>query len=286
MKATTTPLKDLMLTGQFVMADLYLIAPVGASPVFYTGADNRCVFGGNTYLPLPIRRGQIRERVGIDVGQLDIEINPTSLDLLFGIPMTQAAHQGFFDGARIGLFKAYAPAWNSTPGGTVMTGAIKRFDGNVSEVQIGRSRISITVMNDLELLNIKFPVHMYHPGCIRTLFDQGCGLSKASFLQTGTVSSGATTTSIPCSLSQATDYFTLGTVKFTAGVNAGISRSVKAYSPGLLTLAAPLPAAPSSGDSIQAYPGCDKQLTTCTNKFSNKANFRGHPFIPVPETAF
>lgn len=39
------------------------------------------------------------------------------------------------------------------------------------------------------------------------------------------------------------------------------------------------------GDAFTAYPGCDKQITTCDSKFNNKSNFGGFPYIPAPETA-
>ena len=68
-------------------------------------------------------------------------------------------------------------------------------------------------------------------------------------------------------------------------MNNGASRSVKSYTPGVITLSLPLLAAPGVGDTFNAYPGCDKQQATCTNKFSNKVNFGGQPYIPLPETA-
>jgi hypothetical protein len=39
------------------------------------------------------------------------------------------------------------------------------------------------------------------------------------------------------------------------------------------------------GADFLAYPGCDRLQATCSGKFANLPNFRGCPFIPVPETA-
>jgi uncharacterized phage protein (TIGR02218 family) len=34
------------------------------------------------------------------------------------------------------------------------------------------------------------------------------------------------------------------------------------------------------GDTLVAVAGCDRQLTTCRDKFHNTVNFRGFPHIP------
>lgn len=34
------------------------------------------------------------------------------------------------------------------------------------------------------------------------------------------------------------------------------------------------------GDELRLYPGCDKTLATCRDKFDNVINFRGEPFVP------
>ena len=34
------------------------------------------------------------------------------------------------------------------------------------------------------------------------------------------------------------------------------------------------------GDEFRIYPGCDKRLNTCINKYDNVLNFRGEPYVP------
>jgi uncharacterized phage protein (TIGR02218 family) len=61
---------------------------------------------------------------------------------------------------------------------------------------------------------------------------------------------------------------------------------VKSYvnAGGAVTVIYPWPFAPQNGDQFTIYPGCDKTLDTCTNKFGNRPRFRGFKFIPIPET--
>ncbi len=88
----------------------------------------------------------------------------------------------------------------------------------------------------------------------------------------------------------ASGYFALGVIEFTSGANAGLSRSVSTYVNGpssnkTLNIVPPLPQTPTPGDSFTVYPGCDKRLSTCINKFNNLVHFGGFPWIPEPTTA-
>ena len=164
-------------------------------------------------------------------------------------------------------------------------GVLTMFAGRVGASDGGRTTWNLEVRSDLDLLNIQMPRNLVQPPCLHTLFDTGCSLVKASFATPGAVAAGSTKTQINCGLVNPTDFFTQGTITFLTGPNAGVSRSIKRYLPGLIVLIAPLPNTPIVGDTFEAFPGCDKRLTTCDTKFNNKVNFRGMPFVPKPEAA-
>jgi len=75
-------------------------------------------------------------------------------------------------------------------------------------------------------------------------------------------------------------YFDYGTVTFTSGLNAGLSCEIKAYVPGQVTLALPMPYAIAAADTYTIVAGCDKSLTTCRDVFANVVAFRGEPYLP------
>lgn len=83
-------------------------------------------------------------------------------------------------------------------------------------------------------------------------------------------------------VTQPDDWFAHGVVVFETGLNAGVARDILTWtqSTRTLTLFLPLPFAASSGDILRVLPGCDKRLSTCRDKFSNRLNFRGEPFVP------
>lgn len=282
MKAASAQLIALLDSGKFFMADLYDFVTVGGTHYRYTSADIDLAWNGNTYSSKGLRLKRSRTRIvrGLEVDTLDITVNPTSADLIGGVPFLQALGTGALDGAEVTLYRAYMETWGDTT-----PGALWMFSGKISEVSMSRTEANLKVKSDLELLNIQMPRNLYQPGCIHTLYDTGCTLSQAGFGVNNTAQAGSTKTSIVNSLAQASGYFDQGKLVWNTGANAGVTRTVKSYVPGTLALALPLPYTPAAGDTFTVYPGCDKQQSTCTSKFNNLANFRAYPYIPVPETA-
>jgi hypothetical protein len=93
-----------------------------------------------------------------------------------------------------------------------------------------------------------------------------------------------------------TDYFTNGYVVMKSGDNLHIQETIHTdvrvdAQDRTITLMRPLPATPQSGDTVNVFAGCDKNLETCRDKFnvlqgrntgtiSNWGGFRGFPEIP------
>ena len=162
---------------------------------------------------------------------------------------------------------------------------VNLFTGRFADVTLGRTEFQVRVNSLTESLNINLPRNIYQPGCTHVLYDSGCGLTKSTYGTSSTITSGSTTSQLNCALSTGAGYFNRGSIKFISGALAGVTRTVKNYSPGSIGLLLPLPNIPAIGDTFIAYAGCDKQQSTCTSKFNNLAQFRGAPYIPVPMTA-
>lgn len=75
-------------------------------------------------------------------------------------------------------------------------------------------------------------------------------------------------------------YFAYGKVKWLTGANAGFSSEIKAFAPGVVTLAMSPPNAVQAGDTYTITAGCDRQPGTCSGRYNNLIHFRGEPFIP------
>jgi uncharacterized phage protein (TIGR02218 family) len=92
----------------------------------------------------------------------------------------------------------------------------------------------------------------------------------------GTISNEGTVTP----LGAESGYFDFGKLTWLTGNNADLSMEVKAYQPGQITLALPMPYEVQAGDTYSLIAGCDKQLSTCSSKYNNVTNFRGEPYVP------
>jgi len=72
-----------------------------------------------------------------------------------------------------------------------------------------------------------------------------------------------------------------GKIVFTTGANAGRGMEIKAYAPGLLVLASPMPYPLAVGDAYSLTPGCGKRaIEDCYSRYNNVINFRGEPYGP------
>jgi uncharacterized phage protein (TIGR02218 family) len=117
--------------------------------------------------------------------------------------------------------------------------------------------------------------------------DSRCGLSEAAFTFSGSITGVNTPRKdFNTTVSQTTNYFKNGYLKFTSGLCSGLKMGVvKSYGTGgRITLWLPMPYQVAIGDTFNIVVGCDRLYKTCATKFNNLVNFRGFPFIPGTDT--
>jgi len=275
----------LLNTRGFWGCDLYAITMLDGSVSRYVAHGVGVSWNGYTWQgggPL-FKRDGVRIVRGLEADSLKVTITPKASDLLLGIPWMAAVRNGAFDGARLELYRGHA----ATPGAP-LAGAFLRFSGPMQEVET-EDVIRLTIKSDLVKLDAPIPRAVYQPGCDRTLYDAGCGVSRGTFQITTNVANASTQTAIKVAsgVLGAAGYYTGGELRFTSGGNAGARRSVRLQPDDItLELSYPLLQAVTVGDNFALWPGCAHTSDECANKFSNAARFRGEPFIPAPETAF
>jgi uncharacterized phage protein (TIGR02218 family) len=229
-----------------------------------------------------IKRGRTRSVIGLEVDTMDLSLLSNADVQVGNVPLAQFARLGGFDGARVQVDRYFSSSWQSEA-----CGSLNLFTGRVADVDLTGTQVKLTVNSDLELLNIKMPRNIFMAQCLHTLYDSGCGLASGNFTVTGNTTANSTTLQINCNLAQAAGYFDLGVIRFSTGDNAGVERTVKLHTTGVLIPSFPFPYTPSAGDLFTARPGCDKRYATCNSaKFSNGGNFRGFEFIPAPELTY
>ncbi|MDC5188143.1 DUF2163 domain-containing protein [Acinetobacter baumannii] len=284
MRQASHQLIALLDADQFIMADLYTITTIQGIEYRYTSYDYSLVVDGKEFRsdgPI-IRREGISLSLGIEVDNLSITIETNGSTKLGDVPVAQAFHNGILDGARFKLERVFMDMYTPTD---TSAGTLVLFEGRIVEPELDRYVINASVVSDVDNLKLQMPRNLYTPGCLNTLFDSACGLLSADFAVSTAVGVNSTPSRILCDLSQPQGWFTQGVVEFLEGANIGIKRTVRLHESGSLLLTLPLLEMPEIGEAIRVYPGCDKRLDTCTNRFNNRSRFRGAPFVPVPETS-
>ena len=284
----------LLANSQFIVVDLYTLSVVNTAwasglsvtytNYYYSGSDYDVVNGGHTFKgnDAIFSRDGLKQTIGLEVATMNITINATASMLVLGIPFMQAITQGVLDGALVKVDRAFLDL--NTDHSVI--GTVNWFTGHVAKASPSRNGASITINSLTDLLNVNVPRNVYQAACQNSLYDGACTLSRSSYSVAGTVSTitGTSLTISGAAASQSAGYWTQGGIIFTSGAANGEARTVKSWVGGVLTLLSPFPISPVAGDTFMIYAGCDKQLTTCQTKFSNGANFKGQPFVPIPET--
>ena len=122
--------------------------------------------------------------------------------------------------------------------------------------------------------------------CRHDLGDSQCGVNLGSFTDTGevltVVNNRQFTTDLPTGGPRDDGWYKYGLLTWTTGANAGLTSEVSgsALTDSRIWLRAKTPYDIEAGDDFSVYAGCNKNRSTCVNKFTNIENFGGYPFLP------
>jgi hypothetical protein len=314
MRPATTALQTLLASWgpdtNVQMADLYTFTLQGGEILRYSSFQTPLnAPAPNSDAPLflfslgpPIERTKIIEKIGVEVGHIDITLYAgANDDLGLGGTLTWQAAMwaGLFDGAWCSVWRAYI-----TPPATVV-GTISRFYGRVGDIEIGRTKTRIQVNSLLDLLTVQMPRRLFQAGCMHVFGQSGtamCGYDRfngknALGAATGI---GAVTTTAAAGSSQDIIYTSFvpspstaydnGSIVALTGQNAGYTRTIgqldSSMSPSAVYYLKPWVFPVVAGtDTFQLLPGCDHTLATCRGTFQNQLRFGGFPDVPPPESA-
>ncbi|MGE0213487.1 MAG: DUF2163 domain-containing protein [Parvibaculaceae bacterium] len=246
----------------------------GGDVLGFTDHDRDLAFGDVTYEAASGFTGsEVQSSLGLSVDNLEVAGALASArigeaDLL----------AGRFDGAGIEIF---AVNWQAPEERVLLR------KGSLGEVTRGGAGFSAEMRGLAHRLGQPMG-RLFRFGCDATLGDQRCGVDLEAPALRG---SGAVVTAeenrrfrVSGLDAFADGWFGRGRLAWTAGLNAGRSGEVKAHrllGDGVVIELWEATASPvSPGDGFVATAGCDKQFSTCRQKFANAVNFRGFPHMP------
>ena len=260
----------------------FTLTTPGANVIWYLTSFERSLNDGtNTWTSQPIEAGTIKEtdnleRQSVTLKSRNFTNNPLSLLIPFQLefPLLISIYEGDVSGNSVGNLRCY-------------------YSGEVTKCDVEPPYISAECSSMSSIFDRNIPRRLYQPGCNWVLFESNCGLLPANWLWTAVVVSynAASCTLVVGAIASSNGatitvhFFSAGYLSVTTagaasyrmiGDNAAISAGQMA-----IYLAQPLFTAPSVGDVVKIYPGCDGQSSTCSGRFSNYSKFGGFPFMPV-----
>jgi len=287
----TAPASVLSFCGTFdsakvaYRADLYTLTLADGTVYRLTSADVSIQYGGNTWTSTAgLRRSNIRKTCRMEVDTLNLEI--PALATLGGVTIGLLAQRGAFYAGRLQIDHLIGP---DLPTALSYGPVLGYYEGRIAGTTLSGNLVRMAVESDIAALDrTTIPRFRFDLMCAHAVYDPNCALNKATFTDTGTASGTLTTrqvqTTAAAIIARAADYYNLGVLRFTSGALSGQRQSVSdfAVSGGVATFTMQLPftAAPVAADAFSVYPGCDRTLNTCVDKFNNLVNFRGFPHIP------
>ena len=240
----------------------------------FTDHDHDLVFNGATFeAATGFAASDVESTVGLGVDNLDVESVLRS-----GTLNEDDLAAGLFDGAEVEIFRVN---WQDTSQRALIR------TGQLGEVTRGRHSFRAEIRGLAHELQ-QPKGRLYQFGCDVDLGDARCtvDLELAAFKSAGSVtqSDGARVLSVSGLDSFESDWFTRGLLTWTSGANTSLKMEVKLHTKavGAVTIELwQLMSQPIAvGDAFSVTAGCDKQFSTCRDKFNNAVNFRGFPHIP------
>lgn len=255
----------------------------------FTDHDADIVFGAVTYLAATgFSPSEIALKDDASVSNLEVEgildsATITEEDLIAGL-FDYAAIEIFLvnyddspenGGIPVGLLLAL-----SYPTFEAITDRIILHKGYLGEVSISKGKFHAEIRGLTQHLSQKVG-DVYSPTCRAILGDTKCTKDLTAFTFVDAIDE-VTSNQIfyAGSLNQATGYFNGGEIEWTSGNNDGLKMEIKEFMEGTVTLCLAMPFTLQVADAFIIKAGCDKQFSTCKDKFNNIANFRGEPHIP------
>lgn len=162
-------------------------------------------------------------------------------------------------------------------------GKVSLLNGNIADIEY-KDNVFIAKVSGLKTQLNKTIGDVYSPLCRCGFCSDKCKLNKNNFTFSGIVSSVINNVNFETNTTTITQksrgYFDYGIIEFTSGKNIGQKTEVKQFQYNSIILASELTYKIEVGDNFNITAGCDKQFSTCCNKFNNAINFRGEPHLP------
>lgn len=233
----------------------------------YTTGDVMISFMGNDYLPATLKRSLIRYDSQLDVTKCTVS--------------AAFVHDPVLEFIAINPIEIYWIKIMKLHRDQVPLEADVIFLGQIKSVAFKGIQADVECVGFEHFLKMPIPKERYQITCNWQVFDSKCKVVKANYKTTTAVTLDATKTILTATAfgTKPDGYFIGGTVEF------GVEKRTIVDHVGNVTTIVYRMTNLISGNSVDAYPGCDGRNVTCRDKYNNIVNFLGFPYIPLENPA-
>jgi hypothetical protein len=169
------------------------------------------------------KRDVAHTRLNLQVDSMDISI-PNVILIFAGQErrLSEFVLAGALDNADIELFK-----WDAE---NPLVDAVAHSAWVAETATFTSGQVKLQCLSPMAQVDRQVPRTIYQELCNNQLYDEWCGVARASFEQTATVLAGSTDTVVKFSQNQLKGYYDFGEMTFVDGANAGLKRTIKKHS--------------------------------------------------------
>ena len=278
MKSLDPNLKAHLEDGTTTLAWCWRITRQDGQVFGFTDHDFALTFDGTTFEPdSGLIASELRSSDDLAVDAQDAE------GVLTSGRITEAdIAAGLWDGAKV---EAWRVNWADTSQRVLLR------LGEIGEIRRGKVAFTAEVRSLAHVLD-QTVGRTFQATCDAVLGDTRCGIDtdNAAWKGSGTVATILRDRAFTASglAAFADGVFGFGTLTWGTAANSGTveveRHDVAADGTVTITLIEAPNATILTGDAFTIRAGCDKAFSTCRDRFSNTANFRGFPHIPGNDT--
>lgn len=234
---------------------------------YWTAMDHNVPYGGNTYVPKPIKRSTIEQSADLSPSKMTIDI-PWNID---AIP--EAALSVPIEDYSIKVTRLFEDD---------LTEGVVLFIGDIESSTFKGPMARASCVSRHSILSAMVPRFRYQVECNWEVYGNECTLNQNSWktTTTATIVSGTNYTQMTSDDFDITasgtqiPYFRHGWLEY-----GDHKRSIIEHDGVTITIDYRIPELETTG-SVNVFAGCDWRVQTCSIKFSNMLNFGGDPEIP------
>lgn len=274
MRSIPEPLATRLQGGATTLCHCWSLARADGFALGFTDHDRDLAFGGLTHAARSgLEAAEVTSELGFAVGGGDVA---GALSAAGITPEDIAA--GLYDGASV---ETWLVDWSEPEARILLDIA------TIGEIRQSGTAFVAELRGLMHRLDTE-QGRLYRASCDAELGDARCriDLTEAAYRTAGSVLAVPEPARLTVALDGvfAKNWFAGGKLAFVGGANDGVLADIRAHrieGAGIrleLWQAPPRPVA--IGDAFGLTAGCDKQFSTCRDKFANVLNFQGFPHMP------